>query len=198
MARCDWGHLLATVGKPPGVNPSWLRAGGAGKPLLPHTWPCHGVSGVGAAGSGGVPKSPAAPGTPPVRGAPPCCGWFGVPDAHGVCALPWGSAFLGFWGGGCLLGIFLTPFGTPTAEPTPRPGAAPREEEAAEGDLQEGAAAGDVLGEALRPARPPPGLLGVPSPPPRSAFVPDAAWFLGPGGNSTPKSAKEVPGGARI
>nr|XP_038022223.1 uncharacterized protein C20orf204 homolog isoform X2 [Anas platyrhynchos] len=81
----------------------------------------------------------------------------------------------------------------------PRAPVQPRwEEEAAEGDLQEGAAAGDVLGEALRPARPPPGLLGVPSPPPRSAFVPDAAWFLGPGGNSTPKSAKEVPGGARI
>lgn len=114
------------------------------------------------------------------------------PDARGVCALPWGSAFWRRFPAGDI----SHPLGTPTAEPTPRPGAAPREEEAAEGDLQEGAAAGDVLGEALRPARPPPGLLGVPSPLPRSAFVADAAclWDLGENQpRSQPKRYQGVP-----
>lgn len=70
------------------------------------------------------------------------------------------------WCGGwcfCSLGMLTT-------EPTAHPGTAPArgtrpQEEAAAGDQEEGGEVGDLLGEALRPARPPlcpPGLLGTP------------------------------------
>lgn len=119
VARCDWGHLPAMVGKPLGVNPSWLRAGGAGKPpSAPHVDVPWGVRGGCCRLGGGVPKSPAAPGTPPVRGAPPCCGWFGQPAAPtpmrvGSAPSPGAQHF----GDDSLLGIFLTPSAPPQRSP---------------------------------------------------------------------------------
>lgn len=70
-----------------------------------------------------------------------------------------------------VVGCFCS-LGTLTAEPAAHPGTAPEQgtwpqEKAATGDREEGGEAGNLLGEALRPARTPPcpaGLIGTPSP----------------------------------
>lgn len=97
-----------------------------------------------------------------------------------------------------------------TAEPAACPGTAPArgtrpQEEAATGDREEGGEVGDLLGEALRPARTPPsplGLLGTPLPRAggtlllRHCGCRHLVWK--PGGNSTLKAAELLPAGAQV
>lgn len=110
-------------------------------------------------------------------------GWLGHPSLQ-LCPYAWGVrcprrilgagavAFVPVTNACVVVGGYFCSLGTPTAEPAAHPGTAPArgtrpQEKAAAGDWEEGREAGDLLGEALRPARIPPcppGLVETPSP----------------------------------